>query len=714
MFGKSEVENALNEFNDALAEMCVEETYGLSKEQIILYRRQLNEIKDVHSNIKRMIVHNIYEGDIRTNTLGDLETAVDTEIRDSQTITKTETFKKISEREVEDDELINTLRRISSDIAQSKYGDAPKETSDDIFNDKYETEWNIPGFFTFNDITVYSLGNINEVIVHKHENFKRLISDLKLVFSKYGSKATQYYFRDLLYTIDHSGIIGYGPKDDKYFLANFLGNGAFGIEDMLDGFRDAMDAYGIIYSNDLEDIANLLPLGNINKEEFTIFVSERICKFIGADKKQVRIVKTLLQKCDQEIRYAVLEAVSRNPETLELYKKLQKYQLTPEPFVNFLQYSINESLPDGRSSLHFLNEISNTPRLGPLAVLLMDSNFPWHQDQNLKKLVELADTRSDYEIIVKRYLNYSERNEENKKIILIKLSDEKSYSKIKDTLLVLDRIDNEKFREVAINSNSSQLVKTINEMSVAQSHVSKIQQRKSFLDIMWESLDKSNYGQFREASHALKNIEDAPTLYENRLRYAFMNHPDGMQKFVSNVVHYNHNQNFQLLLGNHILFIEYLKQLSADTNNVFSDNFDKAMQTTSGNPYRNLRNFLSPKHPYFEPEPERLITEEDISSISDYKRIIIYGGRFSTQIKERLVAASRLPIVINDIHRKGDILPREKDLAICLSSPNSHSAYYRIKNYCKKHRDDGIVFLHFNQRGFEPLIDFIKDKIKTD
>ena len=188
-----------------------------------------------------------------------------------------------------------------------------------------------------------------------------------------------------------------------------------------------------------------------------------------------------------------------------------------------------------------------------------------------------------------------------------------------------------------------------------------------------------------------------------------MNHPDITQRFVGHVLEYSSNPTFQLLLGSHNLFLSYIRQLSKDTDGTFSSRFNEVVQTSSTNPFRDLHHFLLPNIPYMEPEIE--ITEEDIGSIAGYERVLIYGGRFSTPVKERLMAASRVPIKIYDVYATGSLLPMKNDLVICLSSPNSHQDYYRIKSYCKRHRDEGIVFLHFNQRGFDPLVNLIRERI---
>ena len=172
--------------------------------------------------------------------------------------------------------------------------------------------------------------------------------------------------------------------------------------------------------------------------------------------------------------------------------------------MNFLQYGINQSLPDGRSALEFLNGISAVPRLAPLATSLIGADFLWHRDTNLEKLAELANTRQDSEIMTKRYLSYSENGEENKKRILIALSNEQDYKRLKDTLAVLDRTDDGKLHEAAMEQNPARLIKLIDAMSALSRQIPATQQkRRSFLDIVRELADEDNYFKFRQAYEAL-------------------------------------------------------------------------------------------------------------------------------------------------------------------------------------------------------------------
>ena len=75
----------------------------------------------------------------------------------------------------------------------------------------------------------------------------------------------------------------------------------------------------------------LLPLDGMGRADSVVFAGERIGQFADKEKKPfVPALTALLQKCSENMRYAILEIVSNTPETLMLYKRLQKYNLKAE------------------------------------------------------------------------------------------------------------------------------------------------------------------------------------------------------------------------------------------------------------------------------------------------------------------------------------------------------------------------------------------------
>ena len=133
MFGKSVVNDALHEFDDALAQLCMKDIYGISDEEARQYTHQMKFIDELSSRIGKIMCRDLYDGRINGNTLSDLEETINAEIKAAEEISQTEPFRRISERRVEDKEIIDLLRK------NGNFDPA-----------KYETEWDIPGFFTFN------------------------------------------------------------------------------------------------------------------------------------------------------------------------------------------------------------------------------------------------------------------------------------------------------------------------------------------------------------------------------------------------------------------------------------------------------------------------------------------------------------------------------------------------------------------------------------
>ena len=195
--------------------------------------------------------------------------------------------------------------------------------------------------------------------------------------------------------------------------------------------------------------------------------------------------------------------------------------------------------------------------------------------------------------------------------------------------------------------------------------------------------------------------------FSYRLRNIWATQPETLDDFCTDVDEFHGSEAFRFLISNSFLFAGYKEKLAARDED-FRQSVRQIISSKNSNPYAELLKLLAPDAELL----QRYVEEDtDVETVEPsrvkYGRIIIWGGQYSREAKERIKAAvPDTPVEVFDLfNRKRDVEGLgSSDAVIWLTKSNEHPSYYLIKGYCKSH---GIGFYHFNRSGYQSLIDFL-------
>ncbi|MDP2749230.1 MAG: DUF2325 domain-containing protein, partial [Nanoarchaeota archaeon] len=312
-------------------------------------------------------------------------------------------------------------------------------------------------------------------------------------------------------------------------------------------------------------------------------------------------------------------------------------------------------------------------------------------------------------VILKDYLEYSADGNELKKNALIAIFYENSSAfDMNHMRKKLKSISNEALAAIEINARN--LHKLSDEKIVEKKEKAK-KQEITFLDLVLRSADDKDKEKVINAYSTLKS-----EFLENKLKQVYTRAEKSLPAFCDHVIGLGENARgielLRVLLKSPVLFEAYLLKLPE--NGQLHQQLEN-VSVSGMNIYSSLRDVLV--------DNERFVVEENIQRHETaatqpeaiFRRIVIFGGQYSTEAQQRIEEASPVDI------RMLDQSPGKRvdagvstsgimggDAVIWVTASSSHPHYYGVKKHCK---ENNIRFYHLGTSGVNSLINCINDVV---
>ncbi|MBW2981834.1 DUF2325 domain-containing protein [Candidatus Woesearchaeota archaeon] len=544
----------------------------------------------------------------------------------------------------------------------------------------------------------------------RFQHIGMLVSSLKEMWQKSRKNIdiTSRYLQDILNEVLKNIWVPSGVDRIRWFRNVFYHRAEEGIR-VIERIDREKKSYLSIKGRDEAEIFMAIPTTELPAYQAVTIVAEGLKKL---QRSAVACVRELVVQNEEDQRLELFTYIVDNPDSLKLYKQLRRQGLSAVNYSDFiLNYrSVPIKLKDGeKTAAEIVEEISEKKSQGRAAITLMGNITSLALDPEAEKIVAVAESYPNADIIIDDYIKAVSSGEINRPKVLLKIGDLKPDSKQLKILRV--RLEQIPDRELAGWDESPNLEKRILRYKLSEAVKSRPQQQKPKIWYELCTLNLQRQGKDVELLQRAYNI--LSDFDRKRMRNVWMTQPETLDSFCSDVDELYTTKSFQMILESHNLFDSYKEQLKA--NGAFASKLREFAAKDEGNLYPGLVELLK-----IEPDQQEIVKEpeppaiEDISPVQfDYSRIIVWGGQYSSEQKSKIEAAvpEGIEIKICDLFNKRRNITglQSSDAVICVTTSNLHSTYWRLKKYCKDH---DVGFYHVGRSGHQPLIDFLQKLTK--
>ncbi|MBL7160581.1 MAG: hypothetical protein ISS93_01880 [Candidatus Aenigmarchaeota archaeon] len=458
-------------------------------------------------------------------------------------------------------------------------------------------------------------------------------------------------------------------------------------------------------------ILSLIPPDGMSRQGVVKRVGKQVCSLEerGAN---LRLVGNLLATTEEDCRWDLFDTISERPHIVSLYKTLRKEQVSLGEYAKFLlEEGDLKWIHKNETILDTVQHVATQPSQRKAAVFFLRYGAELLFDNQIDELIDVASTYHLSDIVLEEYTAATKAKESNRASAMLAVGKAQLPAGQMRLLRMVLRGVREEELEWVKGCSSEEIVKQLE-------HSQKAAQTKKSVPITREQVDW--YTTMFNSMEALgmpettrRNVRESyemlPSPLQGRLRNIWINQRDSLEEFCKDVAEFGETEAYQLILKNRTFFAAYKEQLRS--NSGFSKELRKLAVSGSPNVYRDLGKLLQEDVDY----PEHLEEVKDAGTLEPtelYGRVVIWGGQYSREAKEKISSAIDVPIEVYDIYnRRKDVKGiTDDDVVICVTTSMSHDQYYYLKGYCREH---GIGFYHFNRAGQNPLIQFLQEKFSS-
>jgi hypothetical protein len=379
-------------------------------------------------------------------------------------------------------------------------------------------------------------------------------------------------------------------------------------------------------------------------------------------------ITQLVRAAPEDKRLEILEDLSSSPTILQTYAAIKRGGATASDFINFLEHGSKARMGD-TALLEVVHQLSENPSL--------TNNVRF----TVQKGIDLIGYR-DHDAL-SLLGEYPEAH--------LVLDD------VRDALLSNDAVRAERLMMVGLQKPNVQELKTLRS-KIAMLRSEQLATLQSYDSL--SNFSERNVREPQRSSHAPKRsihtwydvllsaspdkeqttaaYHALPANLRRRLRDTWYNHPECYDQFCKDTLAHGNNPAYQLLLKDADLFESYLR----------SDGRRKKLELVlhAENPLVVMQNIFARQ----EEKPfEHEVTEIEVQKGSPrYKRVLVFGGSYLPQERDRLTSILPVPVEVCDnfeLRKRRSIdMVRPGDLAIYVTSFTSHPDFDRVTVACKK------------------------------
>ena len=486
----------------------------------------------------------------------------------------------------------------------------------------------------------------------------------------------------------------------------------FHADDALEGLRK-ISKYIPYYEKLIEKSAfklyQLFAQTNINRFEMLKFVADSVDEFPiegGIRRNLVDIVEA------SKDRVAVFDLMRELPRSVHLFKYLSKAQIRKDEYAKFLLnygYAKLSGNANPMNMLDVLEVLCVEPYQVQSAAILVRNAGEFIVDSNANRIVNLAQQYTDAHVLISDYFKAVESNRLKRGELLLRIGECKPDSKkLKELRQRIGSIGEQELDWISENLGIDQIYSKLKGTSFREKEVIQVAKKSiHWFDAMKQSMQRNGI-----SGEEILRIDQAyttlPVDLTYRIREIYYSMPESLLPFCDEVNQIANKDVFYLVLGSPLLFDAYKSKLGLGG---ISKEIFNISASGVGNPYRKLCDLLLLTDEFTPVEPEEVPeASNEIIARKKYDRIIVWGGQYSTQAKQKINGSVEKELLIFDLfNKRSDVsIARPGDAVIVVTTSFRHGIYYSLKHHCEIH---GIDFYHFNHAGHNPLMQMLKSLV---
>ena len=474
-------------------------------------------------------------------------------------------------------------------------------------------------------------------------------------------------------------------------------------------FAQHKESYKILHDNKSFELQALFPKDGMQAYEIVTYIAGGVIS-LSHIRNFLPAVRALLKAAPEDQRFDLFDCLAANPSALAAWPKLSSNKVTAPAYIDFILNHADTPFEHAGQHTTPLSITQELIQKKPEAAACLVENAGYFViDINRDKLLDLCRTYDLAYLIARDYLAARRSKEDNKAELLMQLASfrpsapllkeaRKKISALPDNLLVVD----------SSCTSYDSLMKRINAIRMPEEE--KLTRDTSsiiFLDWFMSAYlalpidaHENGFAELFSACYDKMQPED-----KIRMRKVWHGQPATMAAFAQDVVDLYDAKAYKLMIRNHVLFERY-KCMLQENDATLLQGLREIVLSDSANSYAQLNRLLVPEKAEEQDRQVLDIEQVDVKAFP-YQRIIVWGGTFEPDSAKRIQSSVSIPVEFYDFYRnRRDTRHLTGEHAVIwMVARAEHSAYYAVKNHCKK---VGAGFYTLKSQGYSSLIDFLR------